>query len=185
VGRLLFVLGGARSGKSRYAQARGAEAAGPDGVVAFIATAEGRDPEMRERIRRHRQSRPAGWTTLEAPRAAAKALRAAAKALREAGPAAAVLVDCLTLLMSNLLLEAADARTGEQAVLGEIHELLAAAREAPGLVILVSNEVGQGVVPESELGRAFRDIAGRAHQLVAAEADEVVFLTAGIPQKLK
>jgi adenosylcobinamide kinase/adenosylcobinamide-phosphate guanylyltransferase len=179
VGRILFVLGGARSGKSRYAQARALEAAGTAGRVAFIATAEPRDEEMRERIGRHRQGRPAGWVTLEAP------LRAG-EALEEVGPeAGAILVDCLTLLASNLLLSAPDAGKAEAAVMGEIERVLAAARAAPVPVILVSNEVGQGVVPDSELGRAFRDIAGRAHQRVAAEADEVVFLTAGIPQRLK
>jgi len=173
------VLGGARSGKSRYAQARASEEAGPGGTVTFIATAEARDPEMRERIRRHRQDRPSGWVTLEAPRDAGRALQGV-------GPeAGAVLVDCLTLLVSNLLLSEPDARKAEQAVLEEVRRLLAAARAAPVPVILVSNEVGQGVVPPSELGRAFRDIAGRAHQLVAAEADEVVFLTAGLPQRLK
>ena len=178
MGRILFVLGGARSGKSRYAQARAAEAAGPGRPVAFLATAEGRDPEMRERIRRHRQDRPSGWLTLEAPREPARALEGL-------GPeAGAVLVDCLTLLISNLQL-AAPGAGAEQAVLGEIRRLLAAARAAAVPVIMVSNEVGQGVVPASPLGRAFRDIAGRAHQLVAAEADEVVFLTAGLPQRLK
>ena len=178
MGRILFVLGGARSGKSRYAQARAAEVAGPGRPVAFVATAEGGDPEMRERIRRHRQDRPSGWLTLEAPREPARALEGL-------GPEpGAVLVDCLTLLISNLqLAQAGDG--AEQAVLGEIRRLLAAARAARVPVILVSNEVGQGVVPASPLGRAFRDIAGRAHQLVAAEADEVVFLTAGLPQRLK
>ena len=179
MGRILFVLGGARSGKSRYAQSRAAQAAGPGRPVAFIATAEGRDEEMQGRIDRHRRDRPAGWITLEAPREAGKALQGI-------GPeAGAVLVDCLTLLVSNLLLAAPDPGKAEQAVLAEIASLLAAARAAPAPVILVSNEVGQGVVPPTELGRAFRDIAGRAHQLVAAEADEVVFLTAGLPQKLK
>ena len=178
MGRILFVLGGARSGKSRYAQARAAEAAGPGRPVAFLATAEGLDPEMRARIRRHRQDRPSGWLTLEAPREPARALEGL-------GPeAGAVLVDCLTLLISNLQLAQAGAGA-EQAVLDEIRRLLAAARAAAVPVILVSNEVGQGVVPASPLGRAFRDIAGRAHQLVAAEADEVVFLTAGLPQRLK
>jgi adenosylcobinamide kinase/adenosylcobinamide-phosphate guanylyltransferase len=179
VGRILFVLGGARSGKSRYAQFRASEAAGPGRPVAFIATAEARDEEMRQRIRLHRQDRPSGWVTREAPRKAGEALRAV-------GPeAGAVLVDCLTLLVSNLLLDEPDEGKAEQAVLEEMGRLLAAARSAPVPVILVSNEVGQGVVPASRLGRAFRDIAGRAHQLVAAEADEVVFLTAGLPQRLK
>ena len=179
MGRILFVLGGARSGKSRYAQARAAEAAGPGRSVAFIATAEAGDEEMRRRIQRHRRDRPSGWVTLEAP-------REAGRALESVGPeAGAVLVDCLTLLVSNLLLGEPDGQKAEQAVLEEVGRLLRAARAAPVPVILVSNEVGQGVVPSSRLGRAFRDAAGRAHQLVAAEADEVVFLTAGLPQRLK
>jgi adenosylcobinamide kinase/adenosylcobinamide-phosphate guanylyltransferase len=177
VGRILFVLGGARSGKSRYAQARAAEAAGPGRPVAFVATAEGLDPEMRARIRRHRQDRPSGWLTLEAPREPARALEGL-------GPeAGAVLVDCLTLLISNLQLAAAEAGA-EQAVL-EDPPPAGRGWAAAVPVIVVSNEVGQGVVPASPLGRAFRDIAGRAHQLVAAEADEVVLLTAGLPQRLK
>jgi adenosylcobinamide kinase/adenosylcobinamide-phosphate guanylyltransferase len=179
VGRILFVLGGARSGKSRYAQARAVEAAGPGRPVTFIATAESGDPEMRQRIQRHRQDRPSEWRTLEAPREAGLALRGV-------GPeAGAALLDCLTLLMSNLLLSQPDVEQAEQAVMEEVRLLLVAARSAPVPVILVSNEVGQGVVPPSRLGRAFRDICGRAHQLVAAEADEVVFLTAGLPQRLK
>ena len=185
----MFVLGGARSGKSRYAQERAEQAAGPGGRVLFIATAEARDEEMRERVRRHRLARPGHWTTVEAPRLAARAVADAAPGT------GAVLVDCLTLLMTNLLLEPldlsdagaaeADAGAAEAEVLAEIERLLAAARAAPAPVILVSNEVGLGVVPPSELGRAFRDIAGRAHQRVAAEADEVVFLVAGIPQRIK
>ena len=185
----MFVLGGARSGKSRYAQERAEQAAGPGGKVLFIATAEARDEEMRERVRRHRLARPGHWITVEAPLAAARALADAAPGT------GAVLVDCLTLLMTNHLLTReplgargaadADAAAAEAEVLAEIERLLAAARAAPAPVILVSNEVGLGVVPPSELGRVFRDIAGRAHQRVAAEADEVVFLVAGIPQKIK
>jgi adenosylcobinamide kinase/adenosylcobinamide-phosphate guanylyltransferase len=179
MGRILFVLGGARSGKSRYAQARAATEAGAGRPVAFIATAEARDEEMRQRIHRHRQDRPSGWLTLEAPREAGRALEAAAP---EAG---AVLVDCLTLLVSNLLLAEPDGQKAERLALEEVESLLRAARAAPVPVILVSNEVGQGVVPSSRLGRAFRDLAGRANQLAAAEADEVVLLTAGLPQRLK
>ena len=179
MGRILFVLGGARSGKSRYAQARAVEAAGPGRPVAFIATAEARDAEMRQRILRHRSDRPSGWVTLEAPRETGRALEAV-------GPeAGAVLVDCLTLLVSNLLLAEPDGEKAEQAVLEEVGRLLSAARSAPVPVVLVSHEVGQGVVPASRMGRVFRDVAGRAHQLVAAEADEVVFLTAGLPQRIK
>ncbi len=200
MGRILFVLGGARSGKSRYAQARAAEAAGPGRPVAFIATAEARDEEMRQRVQKHRQDRPSGWITLEAPREVGRALRelgapagavgvagavSAVGAAGAVGTVGAVLVDCLTLLVSNLLLGEPDGAKAEKAVLEEVGQLLSAARAAPVPVILVSNEVGQGVVPPSRLGRAFRDVAGRAHQLVASEADEVVFLTAGLAQRLK
>jgi len=183
----VFVLGGARSGKSRYAQERAEQAAGAGGTVLFVATAEAHDEEMRERVRRHRLARPGHWTTVEAPRGVARAVADAAPGT------GAVLVDCLTLLMTNLLLSCeplasgtpSDAGAAEAEVLAEIERVLAAARALPAPVILVSNEVGLGVVPPSELGRAFRDIAGRAHQRVAAEADEVVFLVAGIPQRIK
>ncbi len=197
MGRILFVLGGARSGKSRYAQARAAEAAGPGRPVAFIATAEARDEEMRQRVQKHRQDRPSEWITLEAPREVGRALRelgapagavgvaGAVSAGGAAGVVGAVVVDCLTLLVSNLLLGEPDGAKAEKAVLEEVGQLLSAARAAPVPVFLVSNEVGQGVVPPSRLGRVFRDIAGRAHQLVASEADEVVFLTAGLAQRLK
>ena len=168
-GPSLFVLGGARSGKSRYAQAR-AEAAGANPV--FVATAEAFDDEMRERIARHRADRDMRWTTVEAPRE----LPAAIDAVN--GEGAVVLVDCLTLWVSNLLLADANiARAGQQ--------LCDAIGRFEGTLILVANEVGLGIVPDNALARAFRDAAGLLNQSVAAAAAEVVLLTAGLPLTLK
>ena len=168
-GASLFVIGGARSGKSRYAQAR-AEAAG--GAPVFVATAEAFDDEMRERIARHQADRDARWSTVEAPRE----LPAAIDALNGAG--AVVLVDCLTLWVSNLLLADADIRAaGEQ--------LCDAIVRFDGTLILVANEVGLGIVPDNALARRFRDAAGLLNQSVAAAAAEVVLLTAALPLTLK
>lgn len=168
-GSALFVLGGARSGKSRYAQAR-AEAMGRAPV--FVATAEAFDDEMRDRIARHRADRDARWRTVEAPRA----LPAAVEALNASD--SVVLVDCLTLWVSNLLLADADiAHAGRQ--------LCDAIARFDGSLILVANEVGLGIVPDNALARRFRDAAGQLNQLVAATAGEVVLLTAGLPLTLK
>ena len=168
-GASLFVIGGARSGKSRYAQAR-AEAAGANPV--FVATAEAFDDEMRERIARHRADREMRWTTVEAPRE----LPAAIDAVN--GEGAVVLVDCLTLWVSNLLLADANiARAGQQ--------LCDAIGRFEGTLILVANEVGLGIVPDNALARAFRDAAGQLNQSVAATAAEVVLVTASLPLTLK
>lgn len=168
-GSSLFVLGGARSGKSRYAQAR-AEAAG--GSPVFVATAEAFDDEMRARIARHQADRDARWRTVEAPRD----LPAAIDALNAED--AVVLVDCLTLWVSNLLLAEADIpRAGR--------ELCDAIVRFEGKLILVANEVGLGIVPDNALARAFRDAAGQLNQSVAAAVEEVVLLTAGLPLTLK
>ncbi|HEY0597183.1 bifunctional adenosylcobinamide kinase/adenosylcobinamide-phosphate guanylyltransferase [Sphingopyxis sp.] len=172
-GSSLFVLGGARSGKSRYAQAR-AEAGAKDigGSPVFVATAQAFDDEMHSRIARHRADRDARWRTVEAPRD----LPAAIDALN--GNGAVVLVDCLTLWLSNLLLADADlARAGT--------ELCAAIDRFEGRLILVSNEVGWGIVPDNALARRFRDEAGRLNQAVAAAAGEVVLVAAGLPLVLK
>ena len=168
-GSSLFVLGGARSGKSRYAQSR-AEAMADNPV--FVATAEAFDDEMRERIARHRADRDARWRTVEAPRD----LPAAIDALN--GDKAVVLVDCLTLWVSNLLLADADIPLAGR-------ELCAAIARFEGTLILVANEVGLGIVPDNALARQFRDAAGQLNQSVAAAADEVVLLTAGLPLTLK
>ncbi|MEI4506104.1 bifunctional adenosylcobinamide kinase/adenosylcobinamide-phosphate guanylyltransferase [Sphingopyxis sp. CCNWLW253] len=168
-GSSLFVLGGARSGKSRYAQAR-AEAAG--GSPVFVATAEAFDDEMHERIARHQADRDARWRTVEAPRD----LPAAIDALNSSQ--SVVLVDCLTLWVSNLLLVDADIPAAS-------HELCRAISNFEGQLILVANEVGLGIVPDNPLARAFRDAAGQLNQSVAAAVEEVVLLTAGLPLTLK
>lgn len=165
----LFVIGGARSGKSRYAQTR-AETLGANPV--FVATAEAFDDEMHARIAQHRADRDARWRTVEAPRD----LAAAIDALDDGR--AVVLVDCLTLWTSNLLLADADitaATTGLCVAIGRFK----------GSLILVANEVGLGIVPDNALARRFRDAAGQINQAVAASADEVVLLTAGLPLTLK
>lgn len=168
-GSSLFVLGGARSGKSRYAQSR-AEAMPGDPI--FIATAEAFDDEMRERIARHRADRDTRWRTVEAPRD----LPAAIDALNDTK--SVVLVDCLTLWVSNLLLADADIPRARQ-------DLCDAIARFEGGLILVANEVGLGIVPDNALARQFRDAAGLLNQSVAATTDEVVLLTAGLPLTLK
>jgi len=165
----LFVLGGARSGKSRYAQARAEILAGRHH---FIATAEAFDEEMRTRIARHQADRDARWHTVEAPRD----LPAALATLN--APDAVVLVDCLTLWLSNLILADADIDRSEA-------ELCHVINDFAGHILLVSNEVGLGIVPANALARRFGDAAGRLNQAVAATADEVVLLTAGLPLTLK
>ena len=164
-----LILGGARSGKSRYAE-RLVEGAASRGT--YCATAEGGDAEMAERIAAHRARRGPFWRTFEAPLDLASAIAAHAELERP------TLVDCLTLWLSNLLL------AGKQAD-EEIGVLSRALREAAGPVVLVSNEVGMGLVPETPLGRRFRDAAGRLNQEVAGLADCVVFVAAGLPLVLK
>lgn len=167
--RTTLVLGGARSGKSRYAQAV-AEAAG--GRLVFVATAQAFDDEMTDRIRRHQADRDARWTTVEAPLDLAGAVAGAD------GEDAVVLVDCLTLWASNLLLseEGADAR---------LAALLDAIAGARGQILLVANEVGLGIVPDNALARRFRDLAGTINQRVAAAVDRVHMTVAGIPMVVK
>jgi adenosylcobinamide kinase/adenosylcobinamide-phosphate guanylyltransferase len=167
--RLTLVLGGARSGKSRYAE-RLIEAAASSGT--YCATAEPGDEEMAERIAAHRARRGLFWRTVEAPLALASAIAA------ETVPDRPILADCLTLWMSNLLL------AGKRPEV-ETHALRSALCEAAGPVVLVSNEVGMGLVPETPLGRRFRDAAGWLNQEMAALADRVVFVAAGLPLVLK
>lgn len=191
---MILLLGGARSGKSRYAEEWARERGGR---VLFVATAQAFDGEMRARIARHRADRPASWATLEAPLGVAAALRAAYPG---GLPFDTVLVDCLTLLAANVLLalpEDAPQEQVERAVLEETGALLDLAAEgnaenstedsaAGGPTwLIVSNEVGMGVVPPTRLGRFYRDALGRANQRAAAAADEVLLLVAGIAWKLK
>ncbi|MGV3478814.1 MAG: bifunctional adenosylcobinamide kinase/adenosylcobinamide-phosphate guanylyltransferase [Sphingobium sp.] len=165
----LFVLGGARSGKSRYAQAR-AEAM--TGELVFVATGQAFDAEMTDRIARHRADRGDRWVTVEAPLELADAIAA------ESAPGRILLVDCLTLWASNLMLADRD-------VVAEAAGLVRAIAAAPGPVILVANEVGLGIVPDNALARRFRDVAGTVNQAVAACVGEAVFVVAGLAMPLK
>ena len=171
---LTLVLGGARSGKSRHAETL-IETAANGGT--YIATAEAGDAEMAARIAAHRARRKkrgggAFWRTVEAPLALAEAIGNEAEAGRP------LLVDCLTLWLSNLMLAG-------RKLDAEFADLRIALRDAAGSVVLVANEVGMGLVPETPLGRAFRDAAGRLNQDMAALADRVVFVAAGLPLVLK
>ncbi len=180
MGKLILVLGGARSGKSAFAQRLALEMGGDD--VLFVATAEAGDEEMHTRIEKHRQERPAGWRTLEAARHVGAAIG------EQGEPAAVVLVDCLTLLVSNVLMglgESADLAEAELAVLDEVSGLLSAHRQAGNTFIVVSNEVGLGLVPDNPLGRLYRDVLGRANQILAGHADRVYFLVAGLAMDVR
>jgi adenosylcobinamide kinase/adenosylcobinamide-phosphate guanylyltransferase len=165
---LTLILGGARSGKSRHAE-RLVEAAG-GGI--YLATAEPGDDEMRQRILDHRARRGSAWQTVEEPRDLAQALVRAGAAGRP------VLVDCLTLWLSNILLAGYD-------LPAECQALLAALPRIGVPVLLVANEVGLGIVPDNALARRFRDTAGRLNQDIAAIADRVLFIAAGLPLVLK
>lgn len=174
---IVLVTGGARSGKSRWARDE-ARALGGDRVT-MVATATAADEEMARRIRRHREGRPQGWTTLEEPLDVARALREA--------PDEVVVLDCLTLLVANVML-AAEPR--EEPVLlaaarRATEELLKVAEDRDGTLIVVTNEVGTGIVPPTPLGRWFRDAQGLANQLVGAAARQVVLLVSGQPLRIK
>ncbi len=181
---LTLILGGARSGKSTYAQTLAARHGGP---VLYVATAQPGDDEMAARIRAHRAERPPEWTTLEAPVDAGDAIRAASLLMSAGGPAV-ILLDCLTLLANNVLLPLAEPVTteaAEVALMAEVAGLLAAYALRPAQWIIVSNEVGLGLVPPYPLGRVYRDALGRANQRLAAVANNVLFMVAGLPLVLK
>jgi adenosylcobinamide kinase/adenosylcobinamide-phosphate guanylyltransferase len=165
---LTLVLGGARSGKSRYAEALIEALPAP---WTYIATAEAYDDEMRERIAEHRARRPAGWRTVDAPLDLPEAIAAQP----EGRP---ILVDCLTLWLTNLILADRDKAAARDA-------LVVACERVSAPLVLVGNEVGLGIVPENALARRFRDEAGRLHQALAARAASVVFMVAGLPMRVK
>jgi len=169
--KITFILGGARSGKSTYALMLAKKYKN----VAFIATCQGLDREMQERIRRHKRSRPAHWKTFEEPKELAGLLG------RMDNGFDCILIDCLTLLVSNLLL----AKHKEAEIIKRTEALLAALKKKKAKVILVANEVGLGLVPLNKLGRDFRDVAGKVNQLVGKEADAVFLTVAGIPMRVK
>lgn len=166
----VLILGGARSGKTSFAQ-RQALASAQE--VIYIATAECGDMEMQQRILQHRAERPATWGLVEEPLALAQTLRS------HASPQHCLLVDCLTLWLSNLL------AAGEERLQAEVAALLEVLPQLPGQILLVSNEVGQGIVPLHPLARRFRDEAGRLHQRLAERCDQVLLIVAGLPLTLK
>jgi adenosylcobinamide kinase/adenosylcobinamide-phosphate guanylyltransferase len=168
-----LVLGGVRSGKSRYAQQLAVRA----GRVTFIATAEHRDDkEMQRKIERHRAERPEHWETIEEPLDLATAIQSGARSCD------LLLIDCLTLFTAKVLEVHGD---DDEAVASRVGALCAALQTAPCSVVLVSNEVGSGVVPAFEMGRRYRDLLGEINQQVAAVADRVVLMVAGLPLALK
>jgi adenosylcobinamide kinase/adenosylcobinamide-phosphate guanylyltransferase len=167
--RTTLVLGGARSGKSTFAERLANEAGGP---ILYVATATASDEEMAERIAIHQARRHAAWRTLEEP------LNVAERVAKEVDDAHIVLVEDLTLLLSNLMAEDADA---EARALEQLNGLIALRAN----VILVSNEVGMGIVPPYPSGRVFRDALGRLNQAAARQCDEVYLLVAGLPLRLK
>jgi adenosylcobinamide kinase/adenosylcobinamide-phosphate guanylyltransferase len=191
MGKLILILGGARSGKSSYAEKQAKELGGDS--VLYVATSETKDEEMVGRVEKHRSERPSAWVTVEAPRNVAQAIR------RERSAEKVILVDCMTFLVANYLMDAAapeddpfddpsadpfDAQI-EADVVADVEDLIAFAKETDVEMLVVSNEVGLGVVPPYELGRAYRDILGRANQILARHADEVLLFVAGLQMKVK
>ncbi|MDQ2833185.1 MAG: bifunctional adenosylcobinamide kinase/adenosylcobinamide-phosphate guanylyltransferase [Acidobacteriota bacterium] len=171
-GSVTLVLGGVRSGKSRYAQ----QLAGHMDRVVFVATAKASDEEMTRKIARHREERPAGWVTVEEPLELAAAIDGHGRRCD------AMVVDCLTLFAANLQEAEGSDRDAMERRVEALCEVL---RHAPCPVVLVSNEVGSGVVPEYESGCRFRDLLGEINQSVAKVADDVVLMVAGLPLALK
>ncbi len=176
--QIILILGGARSGKSNYAEKLAAEMGQR---VLYVATAEAGDQEMAERIAVHQAERPTEWDTLEAPRQVGAALAAI-----DTQPEV-ILLDCLTLLASNIVLALEDKPQAEvDAVLkAEVEAILAAQTTLAVPLIVVSNEVGLGLVPPYPLGRVYRDALGRANQFLAQQAARVLFMVAGLPMVVK
>jgi adenosylcobinamide kinase/adenosylcobinamide-phosphate guanylyltransferase len=173
---LTFIIGGARSGKTALAQSL----CRPESRAVYLATLRAEDDEMRQRIRRHRSTRPTEWSTIEEPLAIASAVRRASSEFDS------IVLDCLTLWLSNFCWEhrACDAEELERRVLAEAEDLVRACDGACHLIV-VSNEVGCGIVPENAVARVFRDLQGFVNQRVARAADEVWQTVAGIPVRIK
>lgn len=169
--KVILILGGARSGKSSFALTLAKRYK----KVAFIATGQGLDQEMRQRIKLHKETRPKHWETFEEPRELVKLLGKMNNNID------CIVIDCLTLLVSNLIL----AGNNQKQIIDKVQELLLILNKKKVRIILVANEVGLGLVPVNKLGREFRDIAGRVNQLVAKCASGVFFTVSGIPLKIK
>jgi adenosylcobinamide kinase / adenosylcobinamide-phosphate guanylyltransferase len=181
--KIILLLGGARSGKSHYAQELAEQS---EQKVLFVATAEAGDEDMRLRIEKHKQNRPAAWRTLEARD------RLGSRIEDEIGDKELVLIDCITLLVNNIFCrydekqfeDIADSVLEKQ-VISEMNELRACFKKVKADFIIVSNEVGLGLVPDNRMGRLYRDILGRANQMLAQSSTEVYFMVAGIPLRVK
>lgn len=190
-GKFVLITGGVRSGKSRLAEemTRNLAAEANNGRVVYVATAEAGDDEMRRRIEKHQQDRPKDWTTIEEQFEVSKVIR------EQSRSSDVILVDCMTLLVSNWIIKAGSKngdweaeQFGEkelQSILQQAAELAASAQNASSNVIFVTNEVGWGLVPDNPLGRAYRDVLGLCNQIMASHADEVYAVWAGIPLKIK
>jgi adenosylcobinamide kinase / adenosylcobinamide-phosphate guanylyltransferase len=174
-GKCIFIIGGARSGKSRLAEEM---AASLDDQVLYVATAAAGDGEMRARIAAHRARRPAQWRTLEIETNVAAGLK------RDGGSGMVIIIDCLTLLVSNIMGVAGEIDFAGEAD-KEINELMSYINESTGTFIIVSSEVGLGLVPEYPSARQYRDVLGRANEQVAAAAAEVYLMVAGLRLRLK
>ena len=170
--KIIFITGGARSGKSQFAQAIAQNFSGPK---VYLATAQALDEEMAIRIRRHRENRPPDWQTLEEP-------WGIARAIEEKGSLfSLILLDCVTLWISNLMM----AGWSEEKILEEADRLVRICRRTECSLILVGNEVGMGIVPDNPSARNFRDLSGLIQQKIAGEADEVYVMVSGLPVKIK
>ncbi|MEW6141786.1 MAG: bifunctional adenosylcobinamide kinase/adenosylcobinamide-phosphate guanylyltransferase [Chloroflexota bacterium] len=174
--KCILIIGGARSGKSDYAQKL---ALSHGGDVLFVATAQALDDEMRVRIEAHRKARPAEWRTLELTKGLGRRIP------EHADDAGVVIIDCLTLLVSNLVGRGGSGEEAGRRVQREISSLLRCLDGTNATFVIVSNEVGLGLVPDNPLGRLYRDLLGEANQAVARRADEVYFMVASMPLKLK
>ncbi|MFH1259259.1 MAG: bifunctional adenosylcobinamide kinase/adenosylcobinamide-phosphate guanylyltransferase [Elusimicrobiota bacterium] len=172
MGKIIFILGGARSGKSSHSLKL---AGAVRGRAAFVATCAPLDKEMEKRIEKHKSSRPLNWQTFEERRNLPALMAKIGSKFR------VIIVDCLTLYLTNLLLAGLD----EAAIERNIGQLLQTVKAVKSKTLIVSNEVGLGIVPQNRLARKFRDLAGRINQIVAEKSDEVIFMVSGLPIKVK
>ncbi len=181
--KCILIVGGARSGKSTFAQELALKS---DKLVLFVATAEASDEEMRYRIEQHQKARPSAWNTLEVTTHIGK------KIVQEIGEARVVIIDCITLLVNNVFgqyshenTEQIDAPLIEKKLTSEISELVECINQVNASFIIVTNEVGTGLVPANKVGRLYRDLLGKANQILAQRADEIYLMVAGLPLPIK